>query len=297
MKKQFRLFYSVFFFAFCFGTQLSFASAQFQFNKGKPIVATLSDGREAQVWIDRKAPIKLTVPFTISANECSEAVNLTCQFNLTTGYDALVYRWSKNPDPSKIGQIVTFEPSGANSPTPLPLVSSNPYASSERRTTPIIARAIPNDTFTCEDYSWLPNSEGKLAPPSAFFQNFDVEGMFYNPETSFTEDRTEGMEEEATVEQNRNGAMEFTHVKRYTSGVLSTLRANIWSIIMKSPSGDYCTISMKPDTSAANGIYIEYVSRPPNFGLYLYGADEYSDPNNPPILFLILNTSGLYDFQ
>jgi hypothetical protein len=61
-----------------FGDEVTFVT-----ESGKPVSTLFSDGRTAQLQIDRKPLLQLKVPFKVSDNDCAPGVEMSCEYHTT----------------------------------------------------------------------------------------------------------------------------------------------------------------------------------------------------------------------
>lgn len=283
-----------------FGLILSAAYADtpkivFTLEKGKPIEATLGEGKVAHFALAKKDPIIFPVPYQVTENTCNSHIGMRCEFHGGFAADFMALVWKTHPDPKKIGMGVKYRLKGMTTPY-ADLFDLNIYGAESKIKTPIIAAKLPVEKIVCQDYSWAPVGKTE-APDTVNISRWDVEAMQINPETGLTENRTIGVALKVNLKKNAQGTLDIKEVKKYTGSPANSFFGDIWSFVMPTGTGEYCFISMKPNLVGFDTKFIEYLSSPPKFVPYLYQSDEYTTPPEKFHFNSFIKTVDTYEFE
>src|SRR5262249_23002496 len=128
---------------------------------------------------------------------------------------------------------------------------------------------------------------------------WDVEGMRQNTQTGLMENRTIGFASGMSLKKVSDKRLDITGSRRYLGQGFDFFAGDIWAIVFKLPTSDFCHVSIKADFSpfaGANPFGDKLVPVP-----YLYGSDEYSDQWMPGIMGMpgiadVLNQPENYEY-
>lgn len=255
----------------------------------------VAEGKIAQFVINKKTPLKLSVPFQVTENTCNSHVNMYCEYRGAFGADFIGLTWKTHPDASKVNTSAKVRMKGIVG-NYQDIFELNIYGAEKKMKTPIIAAALPMESIVCKDYSWLPQGKSE-APEKVNVSRWDVELMFTNPETGLTENRTFGVAVKVNLIKNSEGSLDIKEVKKYTGSTTTAFFGDIWSFVLPTGSGDFCFVSMKPNLVGFDKKFVEYLSEPPKWTPYLYQTDEYTVPFEQFRFQSFVKTVDNYDFE
>jgi hypothetical protein len=261
--------------------------------KDQPVLVKWKDGREAQLMIERRAPMELTTPFQVTENTCAVTNETHCGLKASVGVHLTILQWTKHPETDKVGKTVKLKAQAPGNQG-FELIDLKIYGAADSGTTPLIVGKLPPQEMSCPDYSWLPGA-GTAAPDSARLVRWDVEMMLMNPETGLMENRTVGVALDVLLKKTGAGTLEMSQVKKYTGNSFALAVGDIWAMILKGADGEYCQISMKPNLVGLDKKFIEYLTKPPVFEPYLWESDEHSTVAKP--FFFQFLASEKNDFE
>ncbi len=249
---------------------------------GKTPEVVFVDGRITELYINRREPLVTTMPIKVTDNACTTPSNIACDYRTSLILDDLVMIWKANPDPTKVGKLVMakFSQGGGQPPIEFPLYQQGLVAFSDHGMMPILSANLPNDIFLCKDFTWLPSGT-VAAPDTVNLSRWDVEMMMSNPETGLMENRTISMAMDVTLKKNAEGGLEIGKVKKFLVSSQSVINATLWALITKNANGDYCPITIQPNSQAINNAITQYQALPPHYAGYQYGVDEFSNVAKP----------------
>lgn len=151
--------------------------------EGEPVRWLMSDGRVAQLMVNRYPEIALRLPFAISEMGCErEVIVPKCHFLVPFQMTEVQVRWSEHADPTKMDSVVRF--SGT------PLETSETFGPYSFRHFPGDYGNLPTLELVCDDFGWT--GAGAEAPASLRWESWSAEQMMNNPETDTMENTTLG---------------------------------------------------------------------------------------------------------
>lgn len=258
---------------------------------GKPAQLIYSDGRVATMFIGVREVLPIKVPYQIAENNCFPGVLMRGEHSTGVGFDQLNMIWTEHFDPEKKGKLVLFSQPGGQ---PQSIDAFNFFGANSKNRTPKIAARLPDDVFVGTDFSWAV-SAGTVAPESLEIVRWDSEFMSVNPETGLTENRTFNIALDVTLSKTPEGNLKIGKVGRYTGDGIGAFGGDIWAMIVKTPQGDFCDISIKPNFVGLDALLINYLSITPKFEPYLWGTDEYSSPEINIIVNVVFQHPEMYE--
>lgn len=164
---------------------------QLETRLGQPLTWRWKDGREAVLKVTTLKSPFLSSGFKITDNTCSNRQGMSCQYRFQFARHWVMVVWTKHPEASKVGQIVTKA-----SPTDPSFIDKLSLdfpisAGLSRKDRPLMSAGFPDHEIECEDFSWLPEG-GRQAPDRLTVIRWDNEDNAMNPETGLNENRTTG---------------------------------------------------------------------------------------------------------
>ena len=265
--------------------------------KGEPLRVNFPDGRIAELAVDRRPAFYSSIGVEVTENTCTEKIHTVCKYYVSLKFATLNLRWLKHPDAAKVGQTLMGKTKAASAIGEFPFIEQSFLVQSDRPRFPILVGELPHEALECPDYSWLPGS-GVAVPPSINVARWDVELMVANPETGLNESRTLGMNLNVLLKADPKGRLEVANVKYYTGFALAGFIGDVWALSMKrADSHEYCLVSLKPNLSLATTNFINFLSTPPQFAPYPFGADEYSGPAMTALIGSFLKAPEEYDIK
>ncbi len=184
------------------------------FTVGRPVIVSFDDGREAQVF--NVAGVNETtenVYFRVSDNTCTDfydgrkingkPLDLKCSFEIPKIDAGIVLLWTKNPDPTKVGQRVSIKDSDLVLQSLVQVGALEfalaPYRGGGR-TYQEKQRLVPENLMpkiVCKDYRWLPGVKDAGTPVDSHIQRWSKLEQDRNSETGDLEtrqtDQTDGV--------------------------------------------------------------------------------------------------------
>jgi hypothetical protein len=247
---------------------------------GQPVTATWPDGGQVTLMLNRNKPIILPVPFTLSENQCAATpIGQTFTVGFAIRQDVLAWVWTGNSDRSKIGQIFSESEGGSSS---MPLTASVIVFNSQKYSSPDLILDLPPDSLNFTDVSWIPGMSANGLKPFTI-ANWTVESMTMNTETGITQNEVVSSLANVQIQpSNASNAViaGFDSITTLEEGSEYPMAGDLVNWIFHGQSQD-CSISFKPDITAANKALGTYVSSPSNvFTQYLWQQDSLSTTNS-----------------
>ncbi len=243
--------------------------------QGEVIRVIWKDGREASAMAGLFEPLFLEVPLTLYENSCNEVLTSKCKLALGFQKYNIYFKWTKHPDPQKLGKTIRLRPKQKKTPKDenyfefIPV--QNIFGSADRSIrTPIAARNVPSEILICDNYNFLPKNPFIL--PYVNVLRWEVETMMNNPETGGAENRILGGALNVQLIPTFDGHL-LLRPQYYTNNEL--VGGDIISLTMRDKNNQLCQVGMKPDLSEVTNKVQEYFSAVPvKFQSYYAGIDE-----------------------
>jgi len=263
---------------------------------GQAFKMALADGREASLKVFSLDSPMVPTNIKVIDNTCTDWQGMTCQYKMKFRRFWIDLVWSKNPDASRVGQIVEYKSNGQDDKSfqkaesvnglqtglyagdKIPKISDGAPAYSER---------LPLNELSCDDYRWLPGAPTE-APDTLHTSRWDSEDNIKNAETGVMENRTEGGAYGVDLKKIDAKTLQITRINSFT-GILRTFPVLILganqSLTLTKPSGDICQVGLSANfqgdlTVTYNGLEqkrqdlkVDLKTLPD----YVYGSDELLD--------------------
>ena len=247
--------------------------------QGEMIRTIWKDGREASTMSGIVEPLIVEVPLTIYENSCNEFLASKCKLAVGMQHYSVYFKWTKHPDPTKIGKTLRMRPKQRKTPKDesyfdvIPL--QNVFVAINRAAlSPIAARNVPRDVLICDNYNFLPKDP--FTPPYMKVLRWEMEIMSVNPETGAAENRTLGGALNVDLIPTSEGHLSLDQ-KYFTYGEM--IGGDIISLTLRDKNNQLCQIGMKPDlVEAFEKVQAYYSTVPKKFQPYYAGVDELFTP-------------------
>ena len=246
----------------------------------KLVVVHWPDGREATVTAYHGPTSVLHATVQVTENLCNDHAGMICTFDTAYSLNNVKLVWTKHPDASKINHVVKIKYPGQQNDQTQELIESPVILSSARTVAPNLTKDMPNDRFTCPDYSWVPGGSVQSPPAKALVSHWNNEYMFPNAETGVSENHSESGMLDVDLTKTPDGKMELSHVRHWVtkfSGIPANIGETMSLFFKPDPSADnLCQITLKPkfaELQAALNMNMEKAAKEPG-EFYVYQSDE-----------------------
>ena len=258
---------------------------------GQPYTADFGDGRVAVLKMTTATlPKQIGISFQVYDNSCSDHRGMQCKYwtNFKRIYASLV--WSKHPDPTRIGNIVTII--DKNNHSTKPIEQSDTLFGPEATYLPDLLSDTQPAGIECADFSWLPSATTN-APLKQTVLRWEMELMNINPETLANENRTFGGASGVTLTSQSPTRLDISKINALTS-TFGTYFAifmfgDVVTMTMPGANGDLCQAVLKPgglgDVTSNVGTIDKYRTDLNTATPYIWGSSsitKLAKINNPP---------------
>jgi len=241
---------------------------------GQPVKAVWSNGNEAEMKFARSAVIKVPVDFQVHENLCNGVTGNKFYVVFQIRTDRLIWIWSKNSDPAKVGKAVVFKFGAIEDP----LVRFSFVTNAYRFRYQDLLMGLPHDELQLQDLTWLPGfTNGALKPFT--IATWTSEAMIRNGQTDLPENRIFAQINDVHV--TPTGALTGT-IDGFSSGFSKidpmiesfAYIGDVVSWVWRNQDGP-CLISFKPNLGAANAALFQFIATLPDvFEPYLWEQDS-----------------------
>ncbi|MFN8790076.1 MAG: hypothetical protein ACK5Y2_01320 [Bdellovibrionales bacterium] len=206
----------------------------------------LQDGREAALFVNFGQKERFSVGLTQIENTCRPEHKLTkCQFEMDLLPHELSIRWTKNADPTRIGQPVTIRFQGNDEQ--MPLIDSQALLTRYSSPSKLKSQFQP-DRIKCGDMTWLRDAQ-EIRPSVYRVNSWGGELMFENDETGVNENQTWSSLINLELEQKDAQSAVIINYGRTVPEVLNSfipfLTQGVSSLSYLSKSGQVCQVAFQ----------------------------------------------------
>jgi hypothetical protein len=141
---------------------------------GKPLEIKWPDGRVASSF-SRGSPIStIEFPLFVTENLCVKtSPKVTCSYKMDLRIENLEMRWTKNKDPKRLGEVVLMSKTNK-------LSSQVAWFSPIKKLAPTSTMGLKDDQLSCENWQWLPFTQGTEVPEKIVMSSLDGDFMGTN---------------------------------------------------------------------------------------------------------------------